>query len=479
MLGKVSKGTFRCDGSFSARLCGVTAVPNRCVLIVFAVAAVPLFASTGRAQPIRLSEATEIAREREPRRPLEPHLAVHPGNPNHLLATAMIGSFDGTQQEQNAGQRCATFLSLDGGATWARHDFPVSNCFDSGVALTADGEAVFTALGSNPPHPLNNWLVVYHSADGGRLWDPVPVFLGTYHDHPTVTADISSDRRRNWIYITSHHPIRGDDGKARKSVFVARSRNGGKTFDEPVRIVPNNLSNLTEMSAVLTDGTLLVSFVDVSHAVSGGQGGAFPLRRAWVMRSTDGGFTFSMPLFVNDACGVPPSFQLSALTADLSAGPFRDRLYFACRQSGAGPIVVNSSADGGETWTNPIAVALPTTQSEHRIPAIAVDARGVLAVAWLDRHARTGELCQELHLTASLDGGQTFLPEQRISRAACADSATNNNAYDRFPTNGDYFGLVSTGAGRFRIVWPETRNDTTMLLTVLVDIAGSVVPTKQ
>lgn len=133
---------------------------------------------------------------------------------------------------------------------------------------------------------------------------------------------------------------------------MGRSRNAGATFDEPTRLLPNNLSNHAEMPVVLSDGTLLVSFVDAVHNVNNfrGPGGMLDRRRAWVVRSIDGGSTFSIPLFVNDACG-PPGFRLSAFVTDTSSSPFHDRLYFAGRQKGGGPIVLNYSTDGGETWT--------------------------------------------------------------------------------------------------------------------------------
>ena len=83
----------------------------------------------------------------------------------------------------------------------------------------------------------------------------------------------------------SHHPVRADDGVRRWSIWVSRSRDGGKTFDEPMNIIPNNLHNLAEMPLVLRDGTLIASFVDASHRGDKPNGDAndvpFDRRRAW------------------------------------------------------------------------------------------------------------------------------------------------------------------------------------------------------
>jgi hypothetical protein len=74
------------------------------------------------------------------------------------------------------------------------------------------------------------------------------------------------------------------------------------------------------MPAVLSDGTLIASFVDDTWGSA-----SLDRRRTWIVRSTDGATTFSLPFFVNDICGPPPAFQLSALVADTSDGPFHPR----------------------------------------------------------------------------------------------------------------------------------------------------------
>src|SRR2546423_10902200 len=150
-------------------------------------------------------------------------------------------------------------------------------------------------------------------------------------------------------------------------IFVARSRDGGKPFDPPVRIVPNDLINSPEMPVVLSGGTLIVSFVDAARNLQTFRGDAdrFDRRRAWVLRSTDGGRTFSIPLFVTDVCGPPPHFQLSALAADRSSSRFTDRLYFTCGGRGQGPVVLAHSHDGGVALAGPRPV--PAAQS-HSSP---------------------------------------------------------------------------------------------------------------
>lgn len=437
------------------------------------------------AQAIQVSERTVVARSSD--YPFfEPHLTVHPSNPKHLLAAAFIGrvSFSPQEFQQNVRRwTCASFLSLDGGTTWERHDFPVTGCVDPWVAITPDGQAVFTAIGAHAALAQQGsvGLIVFHSANGGRTWDEKPLGLGPSHDHSTVAVDLSSPARKGWLYVLSTQGISADDSKRRPSVFVARSRDGGRSFEEPARIIPNNLDNHPEMAVVLSNGTLVLSFVDAGWNVSAVSkaSGAFDRRRAWVIRSNDGGHSFSIPLFANDACGPPPGFQLSALAADQSSGRFRDRLYFACRQKDGGPIVVNYSTDGGETWSDPLpAHRGPVDVKMRRIAGVAVNNRGVLGVAWIEGRGEAGERCQEVSFAASLDGGLTFLPEQRVASLTCQPSATDTAIYRRWPTGGDYFGLVAMPDGQFRLMWAEARRGTPELWTALVKIADDIVETR-
>ena len=134
---------------------------------------------------------------------------------------------------------------------------------------------------------------------------------------------------------------------------------------------------------------------------------------------------------------------------------------------------MNASADRGDTWSRPAVVgSAPVDATARRIPGIAVNNRGVLGVAWIERRVRSGDRCQEVYFSASLDGGTTFLTPQRVSTSSCGDSPADAIAFRRWPTNGDYFGFATMPDGRFRMLWPEMRGGTSTLLTTLIDVVG-------
>ena len=91
--------------------------------------------------------------------------------------------------------------------------------------------------------------------------------------------------------------------------------------------------------------------------------------------------------------------------------------------------------------------------------------QGVLAIAHLDHIAQSGDSCQDLYFVASRDGGLTFLPPRRVSNMPCA-------------AFGDYFGMITTPDGRFRLLWPEVRGGMSQLRTVIVEVEGHGTPTK-
>lgn len=296
-------------------------------------------ASSARTQTITVGERTTVARVLAGMALVEPHLAVSPSVTDLLVGVVIAAPTNGSIEEKSERQSCSTLLSKDGGRTWQSRDLAVTWCYDPWIAFTPAGTAVLAmsarATGVDSVGSRGS-LIVYRSANGGENWTSLPTALRRSADHPTIAVDTTHSVWAGSVYVMSGQRIR-----------VSRSRDDARTFDSTAVVTPNSLINLTETPAVLSDGTLVLSFVDAGwEGDSTNKIGFFPSRRAWVTTSTDGGGTFGSPSFITDACGQPPHFQQSFLVADASP-TFRDRLYFACRRAGGGPIVVSHSADKG------------------------------------------------------------------------------------------------------------------------------------
>jgi hypothetical protein len=394
---------------------------------------------------------------------VEPYLVAHPYDPRHLLAAAMVAPAGAEFTSDRQRLACATFLSRDGGARWVRHDFPVTDCGDPWLAISADGRAVFSMLGVTGASRQKE-LLVFHSPDAGRSWSPAPVSLGPGHDHPALVADHSASERAGWVYLTSTHAYRDAAGRRRQAVFVARSRDAGRTFDHTTRLQPSNLFIFAEVPVVLADGTLVVSYVDTSNDERAPQ-----QRRAWIVRSTDGAEHFSTPEYVTEACG-PPRFAPSVLAVDPSPSRRPQPVYHACNRTGGAGVVVTALRDTSERWSPEVVVtdaadtasaAGATTETPRQVRALTVDGDGVVGVVWVRRTGEGDALrCYEAFFAASRDQGRTFAPALPLTGGpTCAGRRADGTVLRSHASGGDYFGLVPAGDGRFHALWSEAPGD--------------------
>lgn len=441
---------------------------------LYAVCFVPILAWPVESAPLDVEPSITIVRgdrpigTEGPRLPMtEPHLAVDPRDGNHLVAAAIV-----VKARDLSVFDCAAFVSLDGGTAWTRHDFSFSECADPWVAIGEDGTVLLTVLaGHQDAGPAD--LLVFRSQDGGRTWLG-PLSLGTGHDHETIAVDRSGGPYRGSVYITSQTFAEegGKGGKGRSVAFVARSSDGGRSFQPPARAFLSNLSLNTHTSVVLSDGTLVVPFKDYARWMDKGLLW-LERERSWVLTSSDGGKTFSVPMLVSEVC----SGSFPTLAADPSSGPFRDRLYWICTSDHYADIYLHHSSDRGEQWTKPIRVNQGSGTSPYvRTPSVAVNRDGVVGVAWYDgRNAgqryKREFVCQEIYFTASLDGGNTFLPEVKVSsEKSCPMSLENGEAGWRWPAGGDYMGLAADAEGQFVLVWADSRSEMYQLRTATLKV---------
>ena len=124
-------------------------------------------------------------------------------------------------------------------------------------------------------------------------------------------------------------------------------------------------------------------------------------------KSTDGGKTFSRNLRVNDDIGRAGQLYPS-LAVDV-----RGVLYLAWHdfRKGNQDIYFSRSIDGGQTFGRNIRVNDdPGTDGQFN-PSLAVDDDGAVYVAWHD--LREGQA--DIYFARSIDGGQTFSPNRRLN----------------------------------------------------------------
>jgi hypothetical protein len=114
-------------------------------------------------------------------------------------------------------------------------------------------------------------------------------------------------------------------------------------------------------------------------------------------------------------------------------------------------IVLVRSTDGGATWSEKVRVNDCPPGDDDSFPEVVVDDLGQVHVAWYDKRDEV-DGCGTLtntYWTVSSDGGQTFRPAQKVSSTPSPWECSGGG-----PNIGDHLGLAA-GGGRVHIAWTE------------------------
>lgn len=422
---------------------------------------------------ILLGEPVEVSGGKPELPHFEPYLAAHPVHPD-LLFGAAITFPDAAPNPGLDATIVAGFRSEDGGRSWVRVRFPECSV-DPWVSFGAGERLALSCL------TRDNSVLVYRSADGGRRWDPpvpLPAGAGGAADRPVLAVDRSAAAGEGSLFVAVGQTIPA--AGLRERLFapsVTRSIDGGRTFSPPVFVRHDNLDQQPFDAAVLFGGSLVVLFMDFAS-----RGALLAHRRTWMVRSEDGGRTFSTSALVLEQSH---SEMPTSLAVDRSA-PHRDRLYLAVdgfwlrgggRPAGLGPgpkgeLFVMISDDRGESWTTSPTVTDGPQGANCEIPSVAVNNAGVVGVAWYDTRRDPKGECFDIYFSASLDGGTTFLPNVRVTpQLSCPQAAVHKGLSSRWRFGGDYSGLAAGADGRFHIFWADVQSGRYQIRTVAVQVA--------
>ncbi len=305
------------------------------------------------------------------------------------------------------------------------------------------------------------------------------------------------------------------DPKIMAGIDLFRSADGGNSFLGPLKVAATEPKHIVEgmgNGVVLSDGTFV--------AVTGEQEDednydhARPYKaigRILVVSSKDGGQSFSPPVTVSNWYTnlehKITSSALPVLAVDSTNGPFKDRLYavWGDLRSGRKEVYLSFSSDQGKTWSAATTVnddrprADLADTPDNFMPTVAVNSAGIVGVMWYDRRDHADNLGYWPRFSASLDGGETFLPSVRVSEAPMdlqnpkqvtltAHSIGGGTRvgggssiqlwfgvdFMQF-SGGHTSGLATSADGTFRPVWVDNRTGLAQLWTAAVTVAGKAI----
>ncbi|PYQ64967.1 MAG: hypothetical protein DMF53_06405 [Acidobacteria bacterium] len=438
---------------------------------IWLAAALTFFALGGTldADPkIEVGEPVAVSGERTEIPQVEPSLAAHPEKPGLLFGAAV--TFPDFRKGLDV-TTVAGFRSADGGRSWQSVPFPACR-IDPWVSF-GSGDRVYLSCMGGRQSPL----IVYRSADAGRTWSgPVRVTALEGVDRPVVSAVHKAGSPEDSVLVAfgQSSPAPGLRNRT-YGAAVSRSDDGGRTFSGPVAVRHDALTQQPFDAAVLSSGVYVLFFMD--YATRDG-GELLAHRRTWAVRSEDGGRTFSTPVLVFEQLGREMPW---AVAVDRSTR-HRDRLYLAVdgswQRRGTGPpapgkgLFLLISDDGGESWRTAGTVTDAPAGANAETPAIAVNREGVVGVAWYDTRRDPTESCYDLYFSASLDGGATFLPNERVTPvSSCPQTSPQQQGVaSRWSFGGDYSGLAADADGKFHILWADSRSGIYRLWTADVRV---------
>lgn len=406
-----------------------------------------LLGATSATPPLERARPVPVSADRPDAQFVETTIAAHPRDANSLIAAAVVLGKSATSVR--------VYASADGGQSWRaavhRGNAPIPpGSLDPWVLFLNDGTALFTYLAGTR---ADNFAVS-RSRDGGRTWSAPAFVPGGVYDRQFLVEDASpASRFRGRVYALGKINISRLSGRPFQAIAISDSLDQGRTFSSPRLFVPPDDRDplIVAANAVVTrDGTLVLPFTTVIRPADADTMLDYGL---WTTTSSDGGRTFEAPSLVTRRVvakseGLRYS-SVPSVAIDTSAGSHDGQIYLAwslARQGGY-DIQVWRSNSNGTAWFPAVRVNDNPRPAGHVNPALAVNARGEIAVAWYDRRDSAESNCHQVFFAQSSDGGGSFSPNTAVTEArTCVNS-------QRFANVGDTLGVTASPGGRFDAVF--------------------------
>jgi hypothetical protein len=387
----------------------------------------------------------------------EQQICVNPTNPENVVAC--------WRDFRLGFRQVGVGTSFDGGVTWT--DFLIGGelPWDSDPVLIYDRNGTFYLVVINYEDGGPNQLSVHRTSDGGLSWEgPFTAVYSngnTFEDKEWIAVDRTGGPRDGRLYITWS---RFNDVE----VMCVASSDHGVTWSAPVQVSDPNVIGQWSVPIVLRNGNLLVAWDNY-----------FNPRIAYDI-STDGGATWGTDRTLttvgtspqDDITGGITVFPYPSLALDETLGPRAGWVYCVYPdQAVAGngmDVWCRRSTDNGNTWSaavrvNDDAAGLLRDQFHSWV---CCDERGILTATWYDRRDDPSNYLWHIYMSRSLDGGQTWEPNVRITTVPSSPGDAGLDGQPDMigirPTGlragliGEYSG-VSVREGVIHPIWTDTR----------------------
>ena len=448
-----------------------------------------------------VAEQQALGSRNYPNAEVEPHVAVDPTNPRHL-----VGSMQQDRWNDGGSNGLTNVVSTDGGSTWAlaskQPAFSMCEGAASGsagffnratdpwISFSADGKVVYSISDSfnadGPGFGGASSIIVSRSLDGGTSWQaPVTARLDTstqvLNDKESVTADplLTGDAYAVWDQLVSPQSHANPSAflhsiAFRGPAYFSRTADKGASWSQG-RIIfdpGQNDQTIGNQVVVPTAGPAAGMLIDTFDLIVN-KGGKCPFRPGGlhcnggstfipaVISSRDGGDTWSapVPIDVQQVGHVSIGGQAVRSSDELpefTVNPVNGTIYAVWQDSrfsasGASKIAFTQSTDGGLTWSPTIRIDQSPGDTPAFVPQIHVASDGTVGLLYYDlEHATAASpgladaFIAHCHAGCSAPASWAAGGETRLSTTGSFDYTTAPNAGGLFL--GDYDGLTASGA---------------------------------
>jgi len=439
----------------------------------------------------------------------EPTVAIDPMDTDIVVA----GSNDYCASIVNNEVWAGYYRSTNGGQTWSLSLVPGypddtsaagvaspvhGTCGASGdptQSFDGDGNLFYGFICFNRSKPINGGVYVARYSDHGADYDqtvlvkrgsPSGLFgAGLFQDKINLTADQTDGEFSDNVYVawSQYHGLQSGNN----AVLFARSTDHGLSYSRPFKVTPNEHGTASFVDlAVGPDGTVYMTYLTYPSS-------SRPTADVWLLRSDDGGVSFTSPSHVASIelfdsnqfagatgtvdCGDGPficesGFTFSRFFSNSAVAADEDGVHVVWASelaTGQNKVFVRNSTDGGETFGS--AATLDGVTVGHQWFPDVASAEGVLSVIFYDSRTdpaydpnrppgntasglNSGNVVQA-RVAQSSDGGETW-SEQVVSTAG-SNFGWKTHGSRRVGFWGDYL-YVSAVPGAVNVVWTDSRD---------------------
>ncbi len=390
----------------------------------------------------------------------EPHVAVDPNDPDRIVVAAQYGI-----SRNRGGRKIWTWGSEDGGRTWTGAEMPLPGAAttmaaDAVTAFSLDGSALLTFLFADST-TFQGGAAFTRSAPDNLLFGPASVVVrdrltdgGGAIDKGWLAVDRgATSPLRGTAYLSWHANRPLPDRTVESFLWLASTRDAGKTWSEPVRVT----GHFGGQVAVRSTGTIDLVYAD--------RDGRVLLHGS----SDDGGRTFGSV----DTVTIAPAGEVLDLPSLVVTPGDTAVVCWAQGPESESPGFRIRCATGAPEYGWALVDLEPSSAGAAGFPALAANPRGIWVASY---RADSTSLTVRLH--RSVDGGRSYAVFDTLASrpfgldrfcpapaAACRRTLGQTRAF--FP--GDYVGIAAT-KDRVVVAFALPTDDPTTRSSILTSI---------